>query len=115
MQGIFRMLLDIHGLSIVEVNQGFLIVPDPLVWKYLPFQKPVRDPIPLEKILKEISQKGRILIRFDQEKIKDQKLLSSLAEMSIKQALEELVSRHKAHLVYHPENHLLEWFQAEEI
>ena len=35
--------------------------------------------------------------------------------MSIEQALEELASRHKAHLVYHLETFLLEWFQSGEI
>ena len=61
----------------VEDDQGLLILPMRLVWKYLKFLKPVRDPVPLENVLKEISQKGRIIIRFDREKMKDQKLLRS--------------------------------------
>ncbi len=115
MEGIFGLLLEIHGLSMVEDDQGLLILPMRLVWKYLKFQKPVRDPVPLENVLKEISQKGRIIIRFDREKMKDQKLLRSLAAKSVKQALEELAKRQNAHLIYHPRQHLLEWYQSEEI
>ena len=76
---------------------------------------PVRDPLPLEQVLLEISSKGKITIRFNREKLKDQKLLRTLAPQSVGMALEELAFRKQAHLVYHSENHVLEWFQPDEM
>ena len=63
----------------------------------------------------EISSKGKITIRFNREKLKDQKLLRTLAPQSVGMALEELAFRKQAHLVYHSENHVLEWFQPDEM
>ena len=77
--------------------------------------KTVRDPLPLEQVLLEISSKGKITIRFNREKLKDQKLLRTLAPQSVEMALEELAFRKQAHLVYHSENHVLEWFQSDEM
>ena len=61
----------------------------------------MRDPLPLEQVLLEISSKGKITIRFNREKLKDQKLLRTLAPHSVGMALEELAFRKQAHLVYH--------------
>ena len=111
MDGIFGLFLEAHGLSLMEDNKGLLIVPMKLLWKHQIYQKPVRDPLPLEQVLLEISSKGKITIRFNREKLKDQKLLRTLAPQSVGMALEELAFRKQAHLVYHSENHVLEWFQ----
>ena len=105
MDGIFGLLLEAHGLSLMEDNKGLLIVPMKLLWKHQIYQKPVRDPLPLEQVLLEISSKGKITIRFNREKLKDQKLLRTLAPQNIGMALEELAFRKQAHLVYHSENH----------
>ncbi len=115
MDGIFGLLLEAHGLSLMEDNKGLLIVPMKLLWKHQIYQKPVRDPLPLEQVLLEISSKGKITIRFNREKLKDQKLLRTLAPQSVGMALEELAFRKQAHLVYHSENHVLEWFQPDEM
>ena len=115
MDGIFGLLLEAHGLSLMEDNKGLLIVPMKLLWKHQIYQKPVRDPLPLEQVLLEISSKGKITIRFNREKLKDQKLLRTLAPQSVGMALEELAFRKQAPLVYHSENHLLEWFQPDEM
>ena len=72
MDGIFGLLLEAHGLSLMEDNKGLLIVPMKLVWKHQIYQKPVRDPLPLEQVLLEISSKEKITIRFNREKLKDQ-------------------------------------------
>ena len=69
----------------------------------------------MEQVLLEISSKGKITIRFNREKLKDQKLLRTLAPQSVGMALEELAFRKQAHLVYHSENHVLEWFQPDEM
>ena len=100
--------LEAHGLSLMEDNKGLLIVPMKLLWKHQIYQKPVRDPLPLEQVLLEISSKGKITIRFNREKLKDQKLLRTLAPQSVGMALEELAFWKQAHLVYHSENHVLE-------
>ncbi|GIS36626.1 MAG: hypothetical protein Ct9H90mP8_0460 [Pseudomonadota bacterium] len=110
MDGIFGLLLEAHGLSLMEDNKGLLIVPMKLLWKHQIYQKPVRDPLPLEQVLLEISSKGKITIRFNREKLKDQKLLEPFTP-EFWMALEELAFGKQAHLVYHSENHVLEWFQ----
>ena len=115
MAGIFGLLLETHGLSLMEDNKGLMIVPMKLLWKHQIYQKPVSDPLPLEQVLLEISSKGKITIRFNREKLKDQKLLRTLAPQSVGMALEELAFRKQAHLVYHSENHVLEWFQPDEM
>ena len=115
MDGIFGLLLEAHGLSLMEDNKGLLIVTMKLLWKHQIYQKPVRDPLPLEQVLLEISSKGKITIRFNREKLKDQKLLRTLAPQSVGMALEELAFRKQAHLDYHSENHVLEWFQPDEM
>ena len=115
MDGIFGLLLEAHGLSLMEDKKVLLIVPMKLLWKYQIYQKPVRDPLPLEQVLLEISSKGKITIRFNREKLKDQKLLRTLATQSVEMALEELAFRKQAHLIYHSENHVLEWFQSDEM
>ena len=79
MDGIFGLLLEAHGLSLMEDNKGQLIVLMKLLWKRKIYQKPVRDPVPLEQVLLEISSKGKITIRFNREKLKDLKLLRTLA------------------------------------
>ena len=71
--------------------------------------------MPLEQVLLEISSKGKITIRFNREKLKDQKLLRTLAPQSVEMALKELAFRKQAHLVYHSENHVLERFQTDEM
>ena len=115
MDKIFGLLLEAPGLSLMEDNKGLLIVPMKLLWKHQIYQKPVRDPLPLEQVLLEISSKGKITIRFNREKLKDQKLLRTLAPQSVGIFLEELAFRKQAHLVYHSENHVLEWFQSDEM
>ena len=47
--------------------------------------------------------------------MKDQQLLRSLAAKSFKQVLEKLANRQNAYLVYHPRQHVREWYQPEEI
>ena len=69
----------------------------------------------MEQVLLEISSKGKITIRFNREKLKDQKLLRTLAPQIVEMALEELAFRKQAHLVYHSKNHILEWFQPDEM
>ena len=59
MDGIFGLLLEAHGLSLMEDNKGLLIVPMKLLWKHQIYQKPVRDPLPLEQVLLEISSKEK--------------------------------------------------------
>ncbi|MFL2773942.1 MAG: hypothetical protein ACJ0DH_10350 [bacterium] len=48
MDGIFGLLLEAHGLSLMEDNIGLLIVPMKLLWKHQIYQKPFWDPLPLE-------------------------------------------------------------------
>ena len=99
MDGIFGLLLEAYGLNLMEDNKGLLIVPMKLLWKHQIYQKPVRDPLPLEQVLLEISSKGKITIRFNREKLKNQKLLRTLAPQSVGMALEGLAFRKQTHLV----------------
>ena len=55
MDGIFGLLLEANGLNLMEDNKGLLIVPMKLLWKHQIYQKPVRDSLPLEQFLLEIS------------------------------------------------------------
>ena len=68
-----------------------------------------------EQVLLKISSNKKITIRINREKLKDQKLLRILAPQCVRMALEELAFRKQAHLVYHSENHVLEWFQPDEM
>ena len=55
MDGIFGLLLEAHGLSLMEDNKCLLIVRMKLLWKHKIYQKSVRDSLPLEQVLLEIS------------------------------------------------------------
>ncbi len=110
-EGVFSLLLSRHGLLLVSTNDKHLIVPQEEYWRHQPFNKIFLQPVSLEQVLKELSQAGRIPIRFDANAVKGRMVNQNLSGKTVEQALSALATRQNAMLVRHPLVHRLEWVQ----
>ena len=108
---ILKLLLSRHDLALISRNGRHRIVLRSDVWRFRAFKKIINSPVLLTNILRELAQAGQITLHFNEEKIKQRKVIRNLAYNSIEDAIFDLARRQNALAVYYPGIHVLAWTQ----
>ena len=98
---LFELLLWEQGLIAIRKQREWLILPDRQVWRERPFRRKLLSPIPLSELLVDLSDWGKVPLRYDAESLPPTlKITENLRFDSVAQAFEQLASRYDAEWSY---------------